>query len=287
MSWRKIVSLVCTLVLLLSLAPLGTAAASSAGQGALAKIEPQVLRELSAEGQTDYFIWMTEKADLSPAGQMTTKLEKGRFVYQTLAATAERTQKGLRSFLDLQGADYQSFYIANKILVRGGNYNLLLAVAARPDVAKVTANHKFQLQEPFKDANPPAQPEAVEPNITFIKAPQVWAMGYTGQGTVMAGNDTGLDETHPTIARHYRGCLNPPTCSSWDYNYNWWDATGTYPNNPYDGYGHGTHTTGTMVGDDGAGNQIGMAPGAQWIACIANPGGTDVPYDIIVMGTSA
>ena len=30
---------------------------------------------------------------------------------------------------------------------------------------------------------------------------------------------------------------------------------------------HGTHTTGTMVGDDGLGNRIGVAPGARWIAC--------------------
>jgi len=36
---------------------------------------------------------------------------------------------------------------------------------------------------------------------------------------------------------------------------------------PCDDDGHGTHTTGTAVGDDGAGNQIGMAPGAKWIAC--------------------
>ncbi|MBK9234167.1 MAG: hypothetical protein IPO15_25850 [Anaerolineae bacterium] len=29
-----------------------------------------------------------------------------------------------------------------------------------------------------------------------------------------------------------------------------------------------THlATGTMVGDDGAGNQIGAAPGAKWVAC--------------------
>jgi len=31
--------------------------------------------------------------------------------------------------------------------------------------------------------------------------------------------------------------------------------------------GHGTHTIGTAVGDDGAGNQIGIGPGAKWIGC--------------------
>jgi subtilisin family serine protease len=36
---------------------------------------------------------------------------------------------------------------------------------------------------------------------------------------------------------------------------------------PCDDNGHGTHTAGTFVGDDGAGNQIGVAPGAKWIGC--------------------
>ncbi|MGD1992194.1 MAG: S8 family serine peptidase, partial [Anaerolineae bacterium] len=36
---------------------------------------------------------------------------------------------------------------------------------------------------------------------------------------------------------------------------------------PCDDHGHGTHTMGTMVGDDGGDNQIGVAPGAEWIGC--------------------
>ncbi len=97
--------------------------------------------------------------------------------------------------------------------------------------------------------------ETIEPNISFINAGDVWGLGVDGSGTVMAGNDTGLDETHPpAIAPHYRGCLDPPACTTWDHNYNWWDAWGDFPNDPYDDYGHGTHTTGTMVGDDGGEN---------------------------------
>jgi subtilisin family serine protease len=36
---------------------------------------------------------------------------------------------------------------------------------------------------------------------------------------------------------------------------------------PCDDHGHGTHTMGIMVGDDGNTQQIGMAPGARWIGC--------------------
>src|SRR5690606_12195603 len=37
---------------------------------------------------------------------------------------------------------------------------------------------------------------------------------------------------------------------------------------PCDRDGHGTHVTGTVLGDDGAANQIGVAPAAQWIAAV-------------------
>ncbi|PAE40698.1 S8 family serine peptidase, partial [Bacillus sp. 7884-1] len=48
--------------------------------------------------------------------------------------------------------------------------------------------------------------------------------------------------------------------------FNWYDAI-TGQESPYDDLGHGTHTTGTMVGSEPNGtNQIGVAPGAKWIA---------------------
>ena len=89
----------------------------------------------------------------------------------------------------------------------------------------------------------------------------VW--GFVARESCLAGNDTGLDWDHPALINQYRG-WNGVTA---DHNYNWWDATRTYPDGPNDGGGHGTHTTGTMVGDDGGSNQIGVAPGAQTIHC--------------------
>ncbi len=46
---------------------------------------------------------------------------------------------------------------------------------------------------------------------------------------------------------------------------------------PCDDFGHGTHTMGTMVGDDGGSNKIGMAPGARWIGCRNMDGGKGTP----------
>jgi subtilisin family serine protease len=117
---------------------------------------------------------------------------------------------------------------------------------------------------------------AVEWNIELVGAPEVWASGVRGQNVVIGGQDTGYEWQHPALVNQYRGWNG----STADHNYNWHDAIhnnnpNTAPGNPCgfdspqpcDDHGHGTHTMGTMVGDDGAGNQIGMAPHAQWIAC--------------------
>jgi hypothetical protein len=228
-----------------------------------AKVESLVLDEIASSGSTDFFVWMKEKADLRPAHSLRTKKAKGRFVYRILRDTANHTQNGVRAQLNRLGVDYRSFYIANKILVRRGDMALLNLLAARPDVSRITANHIFQLQEPFVDSDPQEQVAGIESSISFINAPDVWALGYNGAGIVLAGNDTGLDWDHPAIKNQYRGWNG----STVDHNYNWWDATGTYPSVPDDGHGHGTHTTGTMVGDDGNGNRIGVAPGAKTIHC--------------------
>ncbi len=264
---RKYIQIAFSILLLAGLA-LGFAIKDGAlaQSDSSSKIEAVLLNQLNT-GPTDFFVVMTQKADLSAADRLQTKVEKGQYVFNTLVSTANRTQADIRSYLDKNGINYKSYYIVNTILVKGGDLALATTIADRSDVSAINANHGYQLEQPINPRPSTTQPQYVEPNISFVKADQVWAMGITGQGTVLAGNDTGLDETHPAIAPHYRGCLNPPTCTVWDNNYNWWDATGTYPTDPYDGFGHGTHTTGTMVGDDGAGNQIGMAPGAQTIHC--------------------
>ena len=118
-------------------------------------------------------------------------------------------------------------------------------------------------------------PETIEPGVTQVKAPDVWALGFNGTGIVIGNQDTGVRWTHNALKPHYRGWNG----SSADHNYNWWDAIhvdlpppganpcGLNSQEPCDDNAHGTHTTGTTSGDDGSGNQIGVAPGAKWIGC--------------------
>ncbi len=76
-----------------------------------------MLAKLTA-GPADFIVTMAEQADVSGAAQLQTKAEKGQYVFDTLVATADRTQADLRAFLDSQGVDYKSFYIVNTILIK-------------------------------------------------------------------------------------------------------------------------------------------------------------------------
>ena len=102
--------------------------------------------------------------------------------------------------------------------------------------------------------------------VEKIRADEAWADGVLGQGIVVANVDTGVDFTHPALVEQYRGNNGGGDVH---HDYNWWDPTGICGDEPCDNVGHGTHTMGTMVGGDGPGPftpDIGVAPGAQWIA---------------------
>ncbi len=226
----------------------------------------------AAEGETEFLIYLSEQADLSGAAKLPTKLEKGRYVYEALTRMAQRTQGPVIAALQASGAEYRPYWVANVIWARG-DQRLVQALAMRSDVAHLYANPWVRLDEP-ESASPDFSvqaPQAVEWNILKVNADDVWAAGFTGQGAVVGGQDTGYDWDHPALIHQYRGWNG----SSADHNYNWHDAihsgsnTICPPNSPVpcDDNSHGTHTMGTMVGDDGAGNQIGMAPGARWIGC--------------------
>ena len=234
------------------------------------KVDPWVL-DTGARGSTEFLVMLRDQADLRGARALPTKTEKGAFVADALAAKAARTQAPILALLDARGAEHRSYWVANMIWVRG-DLRLAQELAARDDVFHVYANPTVRLDGP-RDPRPaarPSSPDTIEWNITKVHAPDVWALGFTGQGVVVAGEDTGYQWDHPALKGKYRGWNG----STANHNYNWHDAIhsgggscGADATAPCDDFGHGTHTMGTMVGDDGGGNQIGMAPDAQWIGC--------------------
>src|SRR5213079_2930974 len=261
-------------------AAIGAVASSrTIGQGgspnqsvAAQKIAPWVTEHTANGQQTEFFVVLADQADLSGAANLQTKAEKGRYVYTTLLNRSQTTQGPILQWLRERGVEYESFYIVNGILVKGSQ-EIAQALASRPDVARVEGNPVIHndLPEPVEGPVQPEAPVAIEPGITYTHAPQVWALGFTGQQIVVASADTGVRWTHNALKPHYRGWDGVVA----DHDYNWHDSIHNSVSNPCgndstfpcDDFFHGSHTTGTAIGDDGMGNQIGMAPGAKWIGC--------------------
>ena len=239
------------------------------------KVAARVSADTTDGKITSVVIMLTDQADVSAAYAMTDQDARGWYVYNTLTQHAARTQVGLQDFLKSAGVGYQSFWAANMIVAMADR-SLVDKLAARADVARVDSNAPTRwIEDPVveklgvtsRDVN---APEAAEWGVMNVNAPAVWALGFTGQGMVVGNEDTGMRWTHNALQLKYRG-WNGTTA---DHNFNWHDSIhsggGTCGANavaPCDDNGHGTHTTGTTVGDDGIGNQVGVAPGAKWIGC--------------------
>ncbi len=234
----------------------------------LTKFSPALWSDLVENGETSFLLVLEEQADLHDVTTLP-PVERRQLVYETLRSTAQRAQAPLRATLDAQGVIYRPFYIVNMLLVEG-DVALAWRLAARPDVARLEANPAVRMRAGAGVREASVARSAVEWGVQTVKADQVWVLGYTGQGIVVAGQDTGYDWQHPALKSAYRG---------WDgvsvtHDYHWHDAIhsgggvcGADAPAPCDDDGHGTHTMGTILGDGGADAQIGVAPGAQWVGC--------------------
>ena len=250
-----------------------------------ADINPELMARAQRDGRVEALIVLPDQATplLAPLDANADYKAHRRALVSALRDRATTQQMGVRDWLDARGIDYRSYWIANMLLARL-SANDVAALAQRGDIATVEANPlvAMRLPQPVTTLESPEAVEAIEWGVNKINAPLVWAAGFNGQGVVIAGQDTGYQWDHPALKPHYRGWNG----TSADHNYNWHDAihTGDAPNNcgvdmpaPCDDHGHGTHTAGTFAGDDGGGNQIGVAPGAKWIGCRNMDAGNGTP----------
>jgi serine protease AprX len=227
------------------------------------EVSAMVMRDTDNGRSTKFMVVLKARADLRPAASLTTKEAKGRYVFDTMTALATRTQAPLRAVLDSLGVTYTSHWALNALVVTGGRA-AVDAMAGRGDVARIEAipmikSTAFAVGAPVAA---PQAPGAIEWNISRIRAPRAWANGFFGQGVTVGNIDTGQQWDHPAIKNQYRGWNG----STANFNYNWYDMIAGSPT-PIDPSGHGTHTAGIMVGDEGGSNQIGVAPQAKWFSC--------------------
>ena len=242
---------------------------SGALKGASVKIAPWLESRLNAVGE-DSFLVLFDDADrlgaavaAAHAGRLQREHGAGRAVYDALRKRARSSQAEVRDELTKAGIAFRPLYIINGLAVRG---NLALAhrLAAHGEVVRIVGDPVVRGIDIDLLAPAPSAPTVgPEWGVTKIEADKVWSLdNRRGEGIVVASADTGVEWTHPAIKGKYRG-WNGATAN---HNFNWFDSIQDLAA-PLDDNNHGTHTTGTMVGDGGSGNQIGVAPGARWIAC--------------------
>lgn len=260
---------ISVLVLLGLLVATSSAVAASS---AASKIAPWVQQQLAVNSSSEAILRLREQADLSGINRAAPRLQRLRDSNALLQATAAASQADVLQFLHDKRIEHRSFWINNSIWVRA-DAATIHALSQRDDIAYIHANpsvrgdfpQQAERQSPLTQGG-----TGIEASIALVGAPVVWSQGHTGTGIVIGGQDTGYEWNHPALINSYRGWNGMAA----DHNYHWHDAIhsgtgvcGADATEPCDDHDHGTHTMGTMVGDDGGSNQIGMAPGATWIGC--------------------
>lgn len=239
------------------------------------KFDPAVLAALQNGETTRALVVLSEQADVSGAAALGTKLDKGRFVFNRLRETANRTQPPVRAELEGLGLHYRAYYIVNMFAVEGLNAAGAARVATLPQVGRIESDPDMKLPDPIPGGAAPEAANGVEWGIQKINADDLWAKGFRGRGIVVANADTGVQWDHPALRNKFRGWSAATRTAT--FNNHWWDAIhsdiggggnpcGFSVKRPCDDSGHGTHTMGTIVGSRGA-NRIGVAPKAKWISC--------------------
>ncbi|CAK4745580.1 unnamed protein product [Aphanomyces euteiches] len=208
---------------------------------ASAKIASNVIAQLEANNAANIVIEFSstkEALDNADIGIESIQTRGGQIAHiqQSLASHALISQRSAKEVLQSQPVEsttvFKSFFISNTLHVSGATKDIIAKLAKLPEVTKIRA--------PFVASSISATNEW---GVNLIKAPTVWASGNKGEGIVVGGIDTALKGNRRS-------------------NYGWYDPTSKTAT-PNDGNGHGTHTMGTSVGQNG----IGVAPGATWISC--------------------
>ena len=139
----------------------------------------------------------------------------------------------------------------------------LTALRASPVVRAVKPAAQLSLIRPVTAAVP-SEPRGTVWGVGHLRAPDLWALGWTGAGVRVAHLDTGVDPTHP--------CLDGAVAEFAEF-----DATGRrvagVTARDGDPGGHGTHTAATIAGREVDGVRVGVAPGAELCSALVIEGG--------------
>ncbi len=205
------------------------------------------------------------------------KVERKVQVLEALHYNAEQTQPAFQAEFDDavkrgEMVGYTAYWIENLFVIQATR-EFIESLRERGDIRFVTENFKPELIEPIRTpikegmehgGRNPLDTMTLPPGIRAIGAYRVnTELGITGQGTLVANMDTGVDGNHPALAARWRGAggANP-----WQ---ECWKDVLNITQFPTANGSHGTHVMGTITGRAIVGTDtqwVGCAPGALWIA---------------------
>lgn len=191
------------------------------------------------------------------------RADRQQFVVDLLKSTATLSCSDVLSFLEHRRVQrLLPFWLVNGFYCETDPETIRL-LAERPDVVFIdNGSPEAQLVEPVerRRANQDELDLAVAWGVDKINAPEVWALGYEGQGVIVGVIDTGVDYTHSDLGSN----MWHDTPAGYHYGYNFYGSGD--PLNPMDDNGHGTHCAGTVAGMGAAGTETGVAPSATIMA---------------------
>ncbi len=210
-------------------------------------------------------IILTEKYPTSQLFSQSARMsssEKREFVKSELKSFSNRSQFDLRTYLSEKANSSavrlgHNFWITNVISCEATK-DVINELSLRNDIEAIDHDEvRYMLfgEEPEQYVIPNSMrgTQEITYNVTKVNAPDVWDLGFTGQGVVVAVLDVGVNYNHVDLSDHMWEDVNYPN-HGYDFAYN--------DNDPMDNHGHGTHCAGTVAGDGTAGSQTGMAPDA-------------------------
>jgi len=194
-------------ILALTVVAFGTLLGETRATDTQGKVSAAVLDATANGQQTSFVIYLKDQADLSAASSITNEDARGLYVYNTLRAQAASTQGPIQDLLASHGVSYRSFWAVNMI-VADGNRDVVEALATRSDVKAIESDEgvdAIQGEDGPETTDEGNAVEAIETGINNVKGPSLWSLGFTGQGIVVANQDTGMRWTHAALRTRYRG----------------------------------------------------------------------------------
>jgi serine protease len=144
------------------------------------------------------------------------------------------------------------------------------AAALRKSVAvsyvePVVERHALEIGGGTATDDTTALGQTVPFGVDLVRAREVWPV-TRGDGINVVVIDTGIDATHPDLAKFYSG------------GFNTYDGT----DKPVDDNGHGTHVSGTIAAADNSIGVVGVAPNVKlWAVKVLNAKGSGSSDKII------